>query len=176
MVPSPPPAFRLAPDPLLAFALLALLLTGAIFGFFYAYSVSVMWGLDDAPPAAAIAAMQGINRVVRNAAFAPAFFGAPLALLLAAVVSIAAARRGAASWFGLAALAYLGGAFLPTMFVNIPMNEALAVIADPAGGTAATRVWSDYSSGWIVWNHLRTASSGLALLFAGAGLLALGRR
>jgi len=166
---------HLSPVPTLA-GLLALLLTGAIFGFFYAYSVSVMWGLDDTDPGAAIASMQGINRVVRNAAFAPAFFGTPLALLLAAVASIAAARPGAASWFGLAALAYLGGAFLPTLLVNIPMNEALAGIASPTDSTAATKVWADYSSGWIVWNHLRTASSGLALLLAGAGLLALGRR
>lgn len=71
------------------FAAIALLLCGAIFGFFYAYSVSVMWGLDSADPRSAIAAMRGINRVVRNAAFAPAFFGTPLALLASATLAYA---------------------------------------------------------------------------------------
>lgn len=77
----------------LAATIVALALAGAIAGFFYAYSVSVMWGLDAAEPAAAIRAMQGINERVRNAAFAPAFFGTPVVALVAAALWFAAGRR-----------------------------------------------------------------------------------
>ena len=45
---------------------LTLILTGAIVGFFYAYTSSVMRGLDAIPAAHAIVAMQGINATVRN--------------------------------------------------------------------------------------------------------------
>lgn len=73
-------------------AILSLILSAAIFGFFYAWTVSTMWGLDQADPKVAIAAMQAMNANVRNAAFAPAFFGtAPMFLITA----LAAPRRPA---------------------------------------------------------------------------------
>lgn len=60
--------------------LIATLLSGAIFGFFYAWVCSTMWGLDAADPRVAISAMQAMNASVRNIVFAPAFFGTPVAL------------------------------------------------------------------------------------------------
>jgi uncharacterized membrane protein len=162
--------------PLRILAASALLLTGAIFGFFYAYSVSVMWGLDAAAPRSAIDAMQGINRVIRNAAFAPAFFGTPLVLAASAVLAFATTSRRAAFWFSMAAVAYFAGALLPTFLVNVPMNDGLAVQTVPAATDEAAKVWHTYSTRWIVWNHIRTATSGVALLFAGSALYTLGRK
>lgn len=157
-----------SPHPfVLLLAAIALVLSGAIAGFFYAYSSSVMRGLDAAPPAAAIAAMQGINAEVRNAVFAPAFFGAPIACALAALVLLATRRRGACFAMALAALIYLGGALLPTFAVNVPMNEALTLIEIPADPQAAERLWSDYSLPWTWWNHLRAAMSFVSLLCVG---------
>ena len=72
-------------------AFAGLLLAGGIFGFFYAWICSTMWGLDAADPRVAIAAMQAMNASVRNAVFAPAFFGTGPVLLLAGVL---AARAG----------------------------------------------------------------------------------
>ena len=155
---------------------LCLLLIGAIAGFFYAYSVSVIWGLDASDPATAIRAMQAINASVRNAAFAPAFFGTPVAAVLAAVMWLAAGRRGPALLLAGAALLYVAGAFLPTLWVNVPMNEALARLAVPAGTEEARATWTAWSSPWLAWNHLRTVASLTALLLAGAALFAAGRR
>jgi uncharacterized membrane protein len=75
------------PPLLVLTSLVALVLTGAIFGFFYAWVCSTMWGLDDADPRVAIAAMQAMNASVRNAVFFPAFFLTPVALCVAARVS-----------------------------------------------------------------------------------------
>ena len=58
-------------------ALTSLLFLGAIFGFFYAWVCSTMWGLDAADPRVAISAMQAMNASVRNAVFFPAFFLTP---------------------------------------------------------------------------------------------------
>ncbi len=74
-------------------ALVSLIFTGAIFGFFYAWVCSTMWGLDAADPRVAIAAMQAMNASVRNAVFAPAFFGTPVVLAAAAWAASRAASR-----------------------------------------------------------------------------------
>jgi uncharacterized membrane protein len=153
----------------------SLLLTGAIAGFFYAYSVSAIWGLDAADPAVAIRAMQGINAVVRNAAFAPAFFGTPVAAALAAALLFMSGFRLPALLLAAAALLYVGGTFLPTLLVNVPMNEALARIEAPGEPQAARAAWAAYSGPWLAWNHLRTAASLAALALTGWALYATGR-
>lgn len=84
-----------------------LLLAGAIAGFFYAYSVSVMRGLDAATPQQAIGAMQGINATIRNAWFAPAFFGTPILAAASGILLLRLKLRGAATAMSAAALAYV---------------------------------------------------------------------
>jgi uncharacterized membrane protein len=159
----------------LAATALSLLLTGAIAGFFYAYSVSVLWGLDAGDPATAIRAMQAINATVRNLAFAPSFFGTPVVAVIAAGLWLAAGRRGPAIFLSGAAIIYVAGAFLPTLWVNVPMNEALARVAAPGETGAAREIWTAYSGLWTGWNHLRTAASIAALALTGLALYSAGR-
>ena len=141
-------------------------------GFFFAYSSSVMLGLDSAGPGHAIPAMQAINLTVRNPVFFVAFFGTPAAALASAVVFLAARRPLAATLFLIAGLVYFLGALLPTALVNVPMNEALAIATVPADPRAALKLWSDFSVPWTWWNTLRTAFSALSLLLVGAAILA----
>lgn len=156
-------------------AFAALLLNGAIFGFFFAWVCSTMWGLDAADPRVAIAAMQAMNASVRNAVFAPAFFATPATLFLTAVLAGLAGRRAAAWSFALAGFLYFFGGMILTMAVNVPMNEALALVAVPAEPVEAARIWRDYSSDWQFWNQARTLASGVALAFAGYGMMKLER-
>lgn len=157
-------------------ALVGLLLAGALFGFFYAWVCSTMWGLDRAAPEVAIAAMQAMNASVRNAVFAPAFFGTGPVLLLAglAMELRGGGRAAAALLAGAGALSVLG-AFLPTMLVNVPMNEALARVALPLPEAEAARIWATYSPHWQAWNQLRTLASGAVLALAALGLAAARR-
>ena len=154
-------------------ALVALMLTGAIFGFFYAWVCSTMWGLDRLPPGTAIAAMQAMNASVRNVVFAPAFFATGPVLAAAAALAWRAGVPGTALWLAAAAVTYVGGAMLPTLVVNVPMNQALA-LADPAAADAG-KVWAAYSARWQTWNQLRTLFSGAALLMCGLAPGALAR-
>ena len=155
------------------FPLLSLLFTAAIFGFFYAWVCSPMWGLDAADPAVAIHAMQAMNASVRNAVFFPAFFLTPVVLALTSGLLFRAHQRSAAACFGLAAGVYLVGGFGVTVLFNVPMNEALAAVIVPEATETAHRIWQDYSGRWQFWNQIRTVASGLAVLLAAAGLLRL---
>jgi uncharacterized membrane protein len=152
-------------------ALLSLLLSGAIFGFFYAWVCSTMWGLDTADPRVAIAAMQAMNASVRNAVFAPAFFGTPLVLLATAVLAARARLRPAGLLFLAAAIVYLVGCMAPTMAVNVPMNEALAGQAVPEDPVRAKELWAAFSGRWQAWNTLRAVAAGLGLVLVGVALV-----
>lgn len=157
-------------------AFLALLLGAAIFGFFYAWICSTMWGLDAADPRVAIAAMQAMNASVRNWVFFPAFFATPFVMLAAAVLLWRRAQHPSALAFAAGGGLYLAGGMLLTLVVNVPMNEALAGVAVPEDPAAAQVVWEAYSPRWQVWNLVRTGVSGLACLLAAAGLYLIDRR
>ena len=144
----------------------SLLLSAAIFGFFYAWICSTMWGLDAADPRVAIAAMQAMNASVRNAVFAPAFFGTPVVLAVTAVVVLTQKQRAAALAFAVAAVIYVGCCLLVTLNVNVPMNEALGQLAVPASREEAEAIWNNYSAPWQFWNQLRTLAAGASFLAA----------
>lgn len=154
-------------------AYVSLVLAGAIFGFFYAWVCSTMWGLDAADPRVAIAAMQEMNASVRNAVFFPAFFLTPVALAVTGLLAWRSARRRAAALFLAAAAVYLVGGLILTMAVNVPMNEDLAAVTVPTSLGQAQQIWDDYSSTWQTWNIVRTVCSGLSLVLAALGLTAL---
>lgn len=148
-----------------ATALAAIITCAAVAGFFYAYACSVMYGLNDSTAIVALEAMQGINRTVRNPVFALSFFGTALLLPLAAGLALSAGAKRAGLLLATAALCYIGGGFLLTMAVNVPMNEALAsvdvrALADPA------KAWAQYEGPWSFWNWVRTGFSFAALLLS----------
>ena len=156
-------------------ALLSLLLSGAIFGFFYAWVCSTMWGLDNASPSVAIASMKAMNASVRNTVFAPAFFGTPFVLFVTAALAARCRHSKAALLFALGGLIYLFGGILLTISVNVPMNEALALVAIPTDEAAAASIWKIYSATWQKWNVARTIASALTLLLTGVALQNLNR-
>ena len=154
--------------------LISLVFSGAIFGFFYAWVCSTMWGLDQLAPSAAIQAMNAMNASVRNAVFFPAFFLTPVVLLATALVCWRRGETGAAQASAAAGVIYGLGAFLPTAMVNVPMNEALAIVSSDDIAQNAQDIWSAYSSRWQGWNLARTIASGIALLVLGFGILSVG--
>jgi len=153
----------------------ALLFSGSIFGFFFAWVCSTMWGLDAADPRVAIEAMQAMNASVRNAVFFPAFFLTPLVIAFAAMQLRRSGRRRSATRFFSAAGLYLIGGLVLTMSINVPMNEDLAQVVVPATIEDAAVIWQDYSGRWQVANIARTVVSGVSLALVGAGLISLDR-
>lgn len=141
-----------------------ILMFGLMAGFFYAFSVCVMAGLDRLPPAEAIHAMQTINAAVRNPVFFVTFFLTPVVALATAALAFQVGDTRQALFMAAAAAVYILAAAAPTALVNVPMNEALAAVA-PANADAAA-VWTAYSDRWTAWNTVRTVTSTLAMAAA----------
>lgn len=155
-------------------AFLSVLSFGAIFGFFYAWVCSTMWGLDQIDPRTAITAMQGMNASVRNGIFAISFFGTPFYAALVAVLAWRVGARDVAIGFAGAGALYVAGGMILTMTQNVPINTILAQYTGTLSLEEATQIWSVYSPDWQVFNQIRTGISGICLLLAGWGLYRLG--
>ena len=161
---------RIGVSPVKPLALMSVVFAGAMFGFFFAWVCSTMWGLDAADADVAITAMRAMNACVRNWVFALAFFGTPVLLIVTALVALRVPERRAASCFALAGLLYVLGAMVPTMTANVPLNEALALVEMPLDSTEAQDVWRNYSGPWQFWNVVRTVVASVVLALAGWGI------
>jgi uncharacterized membrane protein len=115
--------------------------------------------------------MQAINATVRNGLFAFGFFGAALSLLLALAAHAPRPRSRRFVLIALACVLYIGGGFMVTFLVNVPMNEELARVGE-ASPVALAQVRAGYEGPWNFWNGVRTVFSSLAFVaLVGAGLL-----
>jgi uncharacterized membrane protein len=146
----------------------AILGSGLMAGLFFAFSNSVMGGLDRIPPAEGIAAMQSINRVIRNPLFLTIFLATPALCALVILSSLWRWNEPGAAWLIVGGALYVAGAFLVTVFINVPMNNALDAV-QPASAEGAT-LWTRYLASWTAWNHVRTVASTAAMAFLVVGL------
>lgn len=140
-------------------------------GVFYAFSTFVMAGLDRTRPAEAITAMRGLNAEAQaNAPFLTLFVGSTL---LALGVGLAAALRLSEPGAGFVLAGAVLGlvAFVVTMAVNVPLNNALDAV-DPAGLSAAEALarWRAYLVPWTAWNHVRTVAPVIGSVLMVVGL------
>ena len=142
----------------LAFAVLA--------GVFLAFSDFIMRSLANSGGTSGMKAMQSINREVFRYVFIPLFLAMVPVSLALAVAAYQVVERPAL--FMAAAAIYLLGAFVVTIFGNVPMNNVLAT-SDPET-VDGRKYWEDrYLPVWTRYNSLRSAACFLAaglLLFA----------
>ena len=146
--------------------ILAIVAPGLMAGFFYAYSVSVMPGLDLLGADQAIRAMQGINVAVRNGVFMFTYAAPPILALLAAALTWRHGGWRAALLFVASGAIYAFGVLAPTGSVNIPMNQTLAALVELPEQTRSAALWTEYSGRWTPWNTLRTLLSLTAMVLA----------
>ena len=142
----------------------ATLATGLVAGVFYAYSVSVDPGLAAQTDASYVATMQEINERIQNPLFFASFFGSVLFLLAALVVHLPRLRSGRFALISLACLLYIGGGFLLTAFINVPMNDQLATVDPEAPARVLARAREAYEGTWDFWNNVRAVLSTLSFL------------
>lgn len=152
-------------------SVLALLLAGSMTGIYAAFSMSVLPAFDRVPAASAIGAMRGINKKIQNPVFFIAFFGTPVAAALAGALFLRLGQDMSGLLFLVAAGCYLLGSLLPTVLVNVPLNQRLDAAEVPSEPEAAARLWRDYSRRWTAWNTARAMGAGASLLLLGIGLL-----
>lgn len=150
---------------------LSLIMTGAMFGFFFAYVASGINGLSTMPGTEAINAMNAINGAIRNAQFFPFFFLTPVVCLLGGGLAGLAGQARTGVFLCAAGLTYALGGIGLTMAFNVPLNQNLMALApDIIASNAADQIWADYARNWSFWNLVRTVFSGIALGFVGIAI------
>jgi uncharacterized membrane protein len=148
------------------------LTTGLMAGVYFAFSVSVNLGLAAQPDATYVATMNAINDRIENPLFFLSFFGAAVLPLAMLGYYYRRPRSGRFWLVALASVFYIGGSFLLTSFVNVPMNTQLATVDSDAPAWVLATARDAYERPWDFWNGVRTVFSVLAFLaLIGACLL-----
>lgn len=131
-----------------ALLILAAIGGGLNAGLFFIFSNTIMRAFDRLPAAGAVAAMNGINRVILNPLFFLVFFGTALLCLVLLVGRLDSPLVVAGALF------YLIGSIGVTMVCNVPLNDKLAKVS-PSADDVETQ-WPAYRGPWTRWNHVRT--------------------
>jgi len=139
--------------------LIASVLTmGLSAGLFYAFSCSVMLGLNQADDRTFVVAMQRINVAILNPWFMLSYLGAIVFTILAGILRIAGSGGGVLPWIIAAAVLYavvLG----VTGGINVPLNNQLLAAGDPGAITDFAAVRAAFETTWNRWNLVRAVAS-----------------
>ena len=144
--------------------ILAAFLCSLVAGFLFAFAVVVMPGLKGLSDREFIRAFQVMDRVIQNRQplFMMVWVGSVLALVTAAVIGIGALDRVDRMLIILATLAYVLVVQLPTLTINVPLNNKLqALDVDAVDEAAQQAAREDFEPRWNRWNAIRTAFASL---------------
>jgi uncharacterized membrane protein len=134
----------------------ATLAMGMMAGVFALYSHTIMRGLGRTDDRTFVGAFQAIDAAIINPWFMATLFGALAVTGLAAVFH---PGRGVLPWI-LAALVLYLVAFVITVGVNVPLNNAIKAAGDVDAITDLASVRERFNEArWVGWNHVRTLTS-----------------
>jgi uncharacterized membrane protein len=145
---------------------------GLVTGAFVIFAHTIMPGLHKTDDRTFVAAFQQIDRAIVNPWFmATAFVGALIFTLAAGI-----ANRGTSAlpWIAAAFGLYLV-AFVVTIAINVPLNDAIKAAGDP-NHINVTQVRAQFHEArWAAWNLLRVVTSTAAFALLTWALVLCGR-
>jgi uncharacterized membrane protein len=147
-----------------AVLVLATFLCSLVAGFLFAFAAVVMPGIRSLDDGGFIRAFQVIDRVIQNnqPLFVLVWVGSALALITAAVLGIWALGGADRLLIIVIALVYILGVQLPTVAINVPLNNALQNLdISTMNETERKRARERFESRWNRWNAIRTACASL---------------
>ena len=146
---------------------LATFLCSLIAGFLFAFAVVVMPGIRSLDDDGFIRAFKVIDRGIQNnqPLFVLVWVGSVLALVAAAVIGLWTLSGADRLLVIVAALVYILCVQLPTITINIPLNNTLQQL-DPTtmNETARKRARELFEPRWNRWNASRTVCASLTSL------------
>ena len=155
-----------------AIVIAAALLCALVAGFLFAFAVVVMPGIRSLGDREFIRAFQVIDRVIQNTQpiFVVVWVGSVLTLVAAAVVGLGQLEGVDRAVLIISTFAYLFGVQLPTVAINVPLNNTLQALDIAVTDAHQQRVArQDFEPRWNRWNVVRTIIASLV----SAGLLVL---
>ena len=139
--------------------LVAALLCSLVAGMLFTFAIVVMPGIGKLDDGGFIRAFQVIDRVIQNRQplFALVWVGSALAIAVAAVLGIRELGGMDRALMMAAAFVYIFGVQLPTIAINVPMNNELQRL-DPGtmNDTTQENARSGFELRWNRWNAIRT--------------------
>ncbi len=147
--------------------ILATFFCSVVGGFLMAFSIVVMPGIKNLNDGEFIRAFQVIDRVIQNgqALFMIFWVGSIIALAVTAVLGIGELDTSGWVFMILAILTYFLGVQLPTVRINIPLNDVLQTLnVDEMDDDELKTARTDFEEKWVKWNITRTAFSNITAL------------
>ena len=139
--------------------LIAAFLCALTAGLVFTFTVVVMPGLRTLSDRDFLRAFRVMDRVIQQnePRFLVVWVGSVVALVAAVVVGFRALEGGAWMVLLVSAATYLGGVQLPTIVVNVPMNNRLqALNLDELNAADLQAEREAFERRWTVWNAVRT--------------------
>lgn len=149
--------------------IVATFLCSLVAGFLFAFAVVVMPGIRRLGDREFIRAFQVIDGVIQNnqPMFMLVWIGSVAALIASVVLGIGQLDGIERMLLIITALVYVLGVQLPTIVINIPLNNKLQSLdVDAAGETAHKSAREEFESRWNRSNSIRTALSCLVSILA----------
>lgn len=144
--------------------IVATFLCSLVAGFLFAFALVVMPGIRSLNDQEFIRAFQVMDSVIQNnqPIFVLVWVGSVVALLTSAVLGIGRLDGAGRLLIIFAALAYLLGVQLPTVTINIPLNNKLQTLDVGAmSETTLKAARTEFEPRWNLWNSIRTAFASL---------------
>jgi uncharacterized membrane protein len=144
--------------------ILATFLCSLVAGFLFAFAVVTMPGIRILNDREFIRAFQVMDRIIQNnqPIFMLVWLGSIVALVASAVLGIGQLDGAGRLLFILAVLAYFLGVQLPTVTINVPLNNKLQTLdVDAMNETSQKIARKDFEPRWNLWNSIRAAFASL---------------
>ena len=145
--------------------ILAAFLCSLVAGFLFAFTFVVMPGIRSLNDREFIRAFQVMDGIIQDnqPTFVLVWVGSVVALVTSAVLGFEQLDGAGRLLMSFAALAYLVGVQLPTVTINIPLNNKLQTLdLDAMNETTRKAARKDFEPRWNRWNSIRTAFASLA--------------
>ena len=145
--------------------ILATLLCSLVAGFLFAFAVVVMPGIKSLNDREFIRAFQVMDRIIQNnqPLFMLAWAGSVIVLITSAVLGIGQLDGTGRLLIISATLVYLFGVQLPTVAINVPLNNKLQTLdVDGMNEPAQKAARDDFEPRWNRWNAIRSFLASLA--------------
>ena len=155
--------------------LLGTVTTGMMAGVFLLYAHTIMPGLGKTDDRTFISAFQAIDRAIINPLFLGTFFSGLLFSLLAALLQVRSDDRTVLLFAGAAFVLY-AIAFVVTVRVHVPLNDAIKAAGDASGIQDLAGVRQRFDEGrWAQFNYVRAVTSLAACACLAWALVEFGR-
>ena len=145
--------------------ILATFLCSLVAGFLFAFAVVVMPGIRSLNDREFIRAFQVMDRIIQNnqPLFMLVWGGSVVVVITAAVLGFGQLDGTGRLLIISATLVYLFGVQLPTVAINVPLNNKLQTLdVDGMNEPAQKTARDDFEPRWNRWNAIRSALASLA--------------